>query len=108
MLVFGTLVALAIVYRQHAETHKRLMLLATISLLDAAVARWPVAFTADWMFVAVSDLFIVAAIAYDAVSRRRVAMAYVWGSALIVFAQGLRPIVGQTGAWHAIARAILQ
>jgi hypothetical protein len=35
-------------------------------------------------------------------------MAYVWGSALIVFAQGLRPIVGQTGAWHAIARAILQ
>jgi hypothetical protein len=108
MLVFAVLVAAAVAWRRHPDTHKRLMLLATISLLDAAVARWPFRFTADWMFYAIADLFIVAAIAYDLMSRRRIAMAYVWGGGLIVLCQGLRPIVGQTGTWHAIARAILQ
>ena len=108
MLVFGVLVAAAVLWRRHRDTHKRLMLLATISLLDAAVARWPIAFTADWMFYAITDLFIVAAIGYDLVSRRHIAAAYIWGGALIVLCQALRPIVGQTAAWHAIARPILQ
>ena len=108
MLVFALLVGAAVIWRHRPDTHKRLMLLATLSLLDAAVARWPFAFSADWMFYAITDLFIVAAIAYDLLSRRRVAMAYVWGAGLIVLCQGLRPIVGETGTWHAIARAILQ
>jgi hypothetical protein len=108
MLVFALLVGAAVAWRRRPEVHKRLMLLATISLLDAAVARWPFGFTADWMFYAITDLFILAAIAYDLVSRRRVGMAYVWGGGLIVLGQGLRPIVGQTGTWQAIARAILQ
>ena len=108
MLVFGVLVGAAVAWRRHPDTHKRLMLLATISLLDAAVARWPIRFTADWMFYAITDLFIVAAIAYDLISRRRIAMAYFWGGGFVVLCQGLRPVVGQTGVWHTIARAILQ
>src|SRR4029077_8300237 len=39
MLIFLTLVASAVYWRNTPETHKRLMLLATISILDAAVAR---------------------------------------------------------------------
>lgn len=84
------------------------MLLATISLLDAAVARWPIPFTADWMFYVIGDLFIVAAIAYDLISRRRLEAANAWGCLLIVAGQWLRPIVGQTEAWHAISREILK
>ena len=75
MLLFGGLVGAAVAWRRHPDTHKRLMLLATISLLDAAVARWPIRFTADWMFYAITDLFIVAAIAYDVLSRHRIARA---------------------------------
>ena len=41
MAVFGGFVGAAVRYRRQSETHKRLMLLATIGLLDAAVARWP-------------------------------------------------------------------
>jgi len=108
MLVFGGLVGAAVAWRRQPETHKRLMLLATISLLDAAVARWPIAFAADWMFYAIADLFIVAAVAYDLMSRGKVAAAYVWGGSIIVISQALRPLVGQTDAWHAIARVILQ
>ena len=41
MAVFLTLVVAAIVNRARPQTHKRLMLLATINLLDAPIARWP-------------------------------------------------------------------
>jgi hypothetical protein len=41
MAVFAALVAAAVYYRRQPETHKRLMLLATISILDAPLARWP-------------------------------------------------------------------
>jgi hypothetical protein len=108
MLVFAALVGAAVVWRRRPATHKRLMLLATISILDAAVARWPLRFTADWMFYALTDLFIVAAVTYDLVARRRLAPAYFWGGLLIIVAQWSRPVVGQTEAWQAFARAIVK
>ena len=40
IIVFGGLVTAAVVQRRQPETHKRLMLLATISLLTAASARF--------------------------------------------------------------------
>jgi hypothetical protein len=39
MMAFAGFVGAAIVRRRDTHTHKRLMLLATISILDAAVAR---------------------------------------------------------------------
>src|ERR1700730_296738 len=41
ILVFSILVAAGFYYRRQAETHKRLMLLATIAILDAAIGRLP-------------------------------------------------------------------
>jgi hypothetical protein len=74
ILVFLTLIATALYYRRRPETHKRLMLLATVSIVDAAVARWPIALVATtaWAYYVVTDVFIVAAIRYDVASRRRV------------------------------------
>jgi hypothetical protein len=110
MLVFLVLVTAAIGYRGRAETHKRLMLLATIAILDAAVARWPLAILAasPIAFFVLTDVFIAIGIVYDLVSRRRVHPAYLWGGALIVASQPLRLVVGQTDAWRAVARMILQ
>ena len=39
--VFAVLVATAIGFRRHPEIHKRIMLLATVSILNPAIARWP-------------------------------------------------------------------
>src|SRR5262249_56194588 len=39
MIAFGVLVGAAVLQRQHPDTHKRLMLLATISLLNGAIGR---------------------------------------------------------------------
>jgi hypothetical protein len=110
MLVFLVLVAAAVYARRRPETHKRLMLLATISILDAPVARWPLEFvsTTGWGFYVLTDAFLVPAIAYDIWSRGRVHIAYIWGGLLIIGCQALRAIVGQTEAWHTVARAILR
>jgi hypothetical protein len=106
MAVFLVLVAAAVVYRSRPQTHKRLMLLATINLLDAPIARWPGASnqTPVYLFV---DLFIVAGILYDLATRRRVDSAYLWGGALVVAGQMIRDPIGQTAAWNALARAVI-
>ena len=106
MTCFLLLVAAAIVNRGRPQTHKRLMLLATINLLDAPIARWPGAPGPTAVFVFV-DLFIVAGILYDLMTRRRVDPVYVWGGAIVVAGQLLREVVGQTALWNAFARAII-
>ena len=109
MVAFATLVGAAIRFRRDPQTHKRLMILATISILDAAVARLPFAFlrSSDWNYIPTTDLFLAAAILYDFVSRRSVHRAYIWGGALLVVEQALRIPVGETEAWKTIARMII-
>ena len=109
MAVFIALVGAALYYRRRPETHKRLMLLATISILDAATARWPFAFVtaSTWAYYVTADVFILAAVSYDVISRRRIHPAYIWGGLFVVVAQLLRDIVGRTSAWQAVARVIL-
>ena len=109
MAVFLVLMAAAVYYRDRPETHKRLMLLATINILDAAIARWPLAFVSSttWMYYVITDVFILAAIGYDAASRKRISPAYLWGGLLIVAAQFGRELIGRTGAWQAFAQMIV-
>ena len=109
MAAFAGFVAAAIARRRDAAAHKRLMLLATISILDAAVARLPldVLRSSTWAYLPATDLFLVAAIAYDLASRRSVHPALAWGSALLVVEQLLRIPVGGTDAWQRFAMLIL-
>ncbi|MGO9255473.1 MAG: hypothetical protein ACLQU1_04115 [Bryobacteraceae bacterium] len=108
MVVFPVLVAAALVLRRQSEMHKRLMLLATISILDAAVARWPVAIMTKGppAFFAVTDLFIMAGVVFDIASRGRVHRAYIWGGLLIVGSQLLRLAVWHTAGWIAFAKML--
>ena len=109
MVAFAGFVTAAIAMRRDSQTHKRLMLLATISILDAAVARLPLEFlrTSNWNYLPTTDIFLAAAIFYDLASRHTVHRAYVWGGVLLVIEQALRIPVGETAAWQAIAGAIL-
>jgi hypothetical protein len=103
--LFGGFVATALWWRRRPETHKRLMLLATISILTAAVARWPgVLPLGPLAFFAITDLFIVAGVIYDRWSRGRVHPAYIWGGLLIVLSQPLRLVLSGTEAWLTVAR----
>jgi hypothetical protein len=57
--------------RRDPQSHKRLMLLATINLLTAAIARWPVLQAGPLAFFGLTDLFIVALAVWDFRTRGR-------------------------------------
>ena len=88
LLVFGLFVGAAIYFRRRSEFHKRLMLLATLNLLSAAINRIPLDFIASGGVLAVFgllDLFILICVVYDTARHRRLHPAFGWG-ALFSFA----------------------
>ena len=96
----------AIARRGDLQAHKRWMLLATVNLLPAAIARIPNIrmFGGPLAFLWFADLFVLALVAWDLRSRGRLHPATVWGGALIVASQPLRLMVGGTEGWLAFAR----
>jgi hypothetical protein len=106
MLIFATLVGLAVVRRRDAQSHKRLMLLASIAIVDAAVARWPIGLQAYGppAFFGIQDLFIVALVLWDVASRRRLHAVTLWGGLLIIASQPLRLMLSGTEGWLSFAR----
>lgn len=109
MLVFPILVGAGFYFRRRPDVHKRLMLLATISILAAAVARLPFVLSGGPpVFFGLTDLFILACVIYDLVSRGRVHRATVWAGLLIIASQPLRLILGGTHAWITFATWLTQ
>jgi hypothetical protein len=116
---FAVVFSLAIANVRQAETHKRLMLLAGISLLDAAVARWfltflappgppgppPVAVTLPPALVAY--LLLVVAIVHDRRTRGRPHPVYVYGGIALLAVKLLNWPISTTSAWHSLAGGIL-
>lgn len=106
MLFFGVVVGIAIAKRHVAQTHKRLMLIASISIIAAAVARLPFDFVANGgplVFFGVTDLFLVAILIWDFISRGRPHPATLWGSALLIASQLIRLLASGTETWLAFA-----
>ena len=105
MLMFSTLVFFAFRARFNPSAHKRLILLATIALMDAPTGRPP--------FVAITGrphldsvfcwLFVLLLMTYDLWSTRKLHRATVWGGAFLVIAQQLRVPLGSTAIWHSFA-----
>jgi hypothetical protein len=110
MLVFAILTIAGVLYRRRPAVHKRLMLIATISLLGAAVSRWPLAFVqgGPLAFFFVTDLFLLPGMGYDLLRQHRIHPAYLCGGSLLVASQPLRHVVGQTHIWQAFARLLTQ
>jgi len=104
MILFAAFVSTALAMRRDKEAHKRLMLLAYVSLVVAAVARLPgVLPLGPPAFFGLSFLFVVAAGLYDLVSRGRVHKVYLWGGALIAISVPARLLISGTEAWRALA-----
>ena len=104
---FAVAIWLAVRWRLHAETHKRLMLLANVGLLGAAIARIPldsVQAGAPFTFVFLPNLITLAGIGYDLLSRGRVHRVWIWGGLAMLASQILMfPVMG-SAAWIAFAR----
>lgn len=98
LVVFGALVGVALHFRRKPEIHKRLLLLATLGLLTPAIARLPFV-GGPPEFFGYTDLFIVACLIYDRVTRGRLHPAFLWGAAFVVLSQPLRLALAGTQAW---------
>lgn len=105
MVIFGTLVFCAFRFRTNAPAHKRLIMIATVSLMIAAIARWPVAFTHrnPLRSALMAYVFLLMLVAYDLWSTRKVHRATIWAGAFLIFVQQIRIPIGKTAAWHAFA-----
>jgi hypothetical protein len=105
VVVFPALVGLALWWRRFPETHKRLMMLATVELIPAGFGRMPILFNAGPLgFLGIPDLFIVAMAIYDRITTGRVHRATLWGGVFVVASQVLRVVIGNTPQWQAFAR----
>lgn len=105
MLVFAILVGAGFYYRRRPDVHKRLMMLATISILAAAIARLPFAImqAGPPAFFGFTDVFVLACIVYDLFTLKRVHRATLFGAILIIASQPLRLMLGGTQAWLSFA-----
>jgi hypothetical protein len=118
VLMFAGFVAAAVINLKRPEWHKRLMLLATTALLQAAMARFfflaatgggpglrpglvaPLPISRTMVPVFLVELLIVAAMVHDWRSYGRVHPAYWWGFGVTTAMQLLRLAVGYTDAWY--------
>jgi hypothetical protein len=115
ILLFALLFAIAIAKVHDSDVHKRLMLVNTAGILQAAAGRWFVLFLAPPgapgvavspppVFVTVMpglvvDLLIVAGMVYDLRTRGRVHRAYWIAGGVTLAVQVLRVPLSQSGAW---------
>ena len=61
LVVFPALFGTALWFRRRTDVHKRLVILATLELVTAAIARWPVVATLGPVaFFGFTDLLVVA------------------------------------------------
>jgi hypothetical protein len=125
IILFAVLVAIALLNVRKPEVHKRLMLVATASILQAAVGRIFLLFLAPSrpsgaaisanpppVFVTVMpglvvDLLIVAAMIHDRRTMGRVHRVYWIAGATVVAVQVLRVPVSATPAWAHVVQALL-
>ena len=106
--VFAILMAFAYRERQNSATHKRLALLATITIMGAPTGRPPFAVITNHPFLSGAFLWVLIAmlVGYDFFALRKIHKATLWGGLFIIIMDQLTVPIGMTPAWHAFAHAV--
>jgi uncharacterized membrane protein YozB (DUF420 family) len=105
LVVFAILAGTGLAQRRRSETHKRLMLLATIAILTPAIARMRYIWDGGPLLpIGGTCLFVVACLVYDRLAHGRVHPAFLWGGIFVMVTLPARFALAQTDAWLAVAR----
>jgi len=109
LLAFGVLAAWSYSVRRKPDQHKRLILLATTPLLDAAIGRFPQTLgiaNSPLSQVLLICIFPVALVIYDLISRRKI-QRVTWVGFLFLLVIWLTRIpLAQTAPWQAFAKMV--
>ena len=104
LVLFAGFVTAAVLRRRNKEAHKRLMLLAYISIVAAATARLPgVLSYGPFAFYGLAFVFMLAGTVYDQWSRGRIHPVYLWGGAALLISVPARLALSATPAWKSFA-----
>ncbi|WP_109484974.1 hypothetical protein [Occallatibacter savannae] len=87
MVAFGISVALALLWRKRPAFHRRLLLIGTAILSNAAFARFPGTYLPGHFFYAGTDLLIITGIAHDVLKDRSVHIVYRYAMPLLLVAE---------------------
>lgn len=100
-LAFTVLVAAALFLRRRTDSHKRLMLLASCSILLPAFGRIPILFEGLglWGLVGVTEIVPVTFIVYDTILHRRLHPAFGWGGLGALASWPTFLLIGSTHYW---------
>jgi hypothetical protein len=110
IVAFALLVGAGVALRHRPQAHKRLMLLATIAILGAAMARLPLGIVKAGgppAFFGLTDLLVLACVAYDLLTRRRVHPAWLLGGAVILASQVGSLLAAPSAPWLAFAHWLI-
>lgn len=118
LVLFVVLTSLGLVARRQPAAHKRLMLMGTIPMVDAAVFRWPFGFaSANPPFeplarlVSNSDLilllYLLPFLWWDRRQTGRVLPVTAWISIVVISYVVLRMPIGASTSWQGLARILI-
>ncbi|MEO7412772.1 MAG: hypothetical protein ABIZ81_05395 [Opitutaceae bacterium] len=107
VVMFAGFIGAALWKRRQPELHRRLILLGTISIMTPAIARLPFAGKNPVFALALSLLFVIAAMIHDWKTRGRIHPLYIWGGLFVLLSGPVRSAIGHTEAWLSIARFLV-
>jgi len=108
MIVFGTLVALAILWRRKPELHRRLLFLATAGLLDAAFGRFDYLFNRNLFAVCVLGVMLLGVVR-DLLVDKRIHKVYLVALPCLIAGFGSAIYTWRSASpwWMSIAHSLL-
>jgi hypothetical protein len=113
LLAFAILVSAAIWFRKRPMAHKRLMLLATLAMLNAPLAHListtPALFAIKAPIILVPMVLLLSASAvYDTLTLGRIHPVSLWPPiAMIVWSMLRAAVIGPSSAWHSFAGRLI-
>jgi uncharacterized membrane protein YozB (DUF420 family) len=109
MVTFASLVGLALIWRRNSAAHKRLMLLGSLAMVDAAAARWPFvpALHPIWGPVGMVVILVLALATYDLTTRGRLHPVTLWAGGALILSFPLRFWIGTSATWQHVAATVV-
>jgi uncharacterized membrane protein YozB (DUF420 family) len=111
MILFGSLVGAAIFLRRDTESHKRLLVLATISILGPAWLRFrhfmPFVPNPFVTFSFVADSVLLVVITRDWIAYKRVHPVYIWAGGAMVVIHAIELAAIESQPWLRFGRWLL-
>jgi len=110
IFTFAALVGWAVAMRKRAAWHKRLMLLGTLAILTTPLARitrfTQVPMVPAYGGMILTDVILVALVAYDLRTSGRLHAATKWGGGFFLATQAVRVALNFSPAWQAFAKGL--